>query len=589
MDRYARQRGLVAQDLVADAVVEVHGTGPALPYLLQCLALVGAGTRHGGIRLHVPDRVVEEADLAHQFLLDRADAGRPLAEALIDRVELLNPTVDLRTADHGSARTRGRGLGVAVPGAAERPALVAALGADPAIVAWGEVLPTAVYVGPAPLRAGTGGHPTLLTAALAATCGGLLAQVLLGQLGAIIDGPTVLSRWFEERLWIAYPDIGRHAMAAEAEGALAPALRGVLERFDSPRVAERFQILLDGRTADPRVTTVVDHDAVVVTVPAPQASMTGAAVRPGLADPPPVRPLLWSPVDGPTLDGGTVTGMAAAPVPPRTPPRVVLCGAGALGSWAAAVLAASGLPGLDLSIVDMDDTVESHNLNRQVLFDDADVGLPKAAQAMARLGKINPRLALRALPVMVSPETIEDLVGGGTQYELLADDPRWRAYREQVDQLAGALKDATAILSCPDNHQTRWSLNVIAERLGIPLVNGAVDGFVGRVHVCDPGDRGRCLVCWLGESIADEPERRSCTDVVGTAPVPSIVTSAAVIGAAQAATLLAQLGGPASRVRRFHAFDGLAGTLDGYRAADRDPDECPAHLVGAGPDGREAR
>jgi len=66
------------------------------------------------------------------------------------------------------------------------------------------------------------------------------------------------------------------------------------------------------------------------------------------------------------------------------------------------------------------------------------------------------------------------------------------------------------------------------------------------------------------------------------------VTSAAVIGAAQAAALIVQAAGLNRPIKRYHAFDAVKlGTLDGvprvfsgYRAAGRDPAECPAHLFG---------
>jgi molybdopterin/thiamine biosynthesis adenylyltransferase len=317
---------------------------------------------------------------------------------------------------------------------------------------------------------------------------------------------------------------------------------------------------------------------------------TRATERPKLSAPPPVQPLLWSPIEGPALDGDHVVG-GDIPLPDRLPSlRVVLCGAGALGSWAAAVIAASRFPDVDMCLIDMDDTIEAHNLNRQVLFGDADIGLPKARRALEKLKEIDPEMRLQALQVMVEPTMLDELTVGGDVRVQISDETleaEINAYRAQIDALAKALSRATALLSCPDNHQTRWCLNIISERLGIPLINGAVEGLVGVVHVCDPADHGRCLVCWLGESIWQEPERKSCSDLVGDAPVPSIVTSAAVIGAAQAAALIAQATGLASPVKRYHALDGLKyGTLDGvkrlfsgYRAADRNPAECPSHLV----------
>lgn len=583
MDKYARQRALVAQDVVVDAHVAVYGTGPALPYLLQCLALVGIGTRHGSIRLCVDDRPVTEPDLAGQFLLQPDDLGKPIGQALTDRVFAIDDAIDIAVADAPPAHS----VVAAVPTAAE----VAGIADGARVDAWGQVVGAAVYIGPDPLRTVTPSGPTVLTAALAATCGGLLAQTVLGQLGALIAGPAVLSNWLEERFWLSHPRIGVHTRAAMMEMALMtdgpvwPALDGVLERACPPEVADHFQILLDGRSTDARVTTVIDDDAVLVSVRVAEApaTATAATVRPYLATPPPVRPLLWSPVEGPVLNRGQVIGADVA-LPERMPPlRVVVCGTGALGSWASAVLAAARFPEVDMCLVDMDDTIETHNLNRQVLFGETDVGQPKVRRAMERLSEIDPSLRLQALQVQITPDMIGALTGDTFGPEILDEEllREQAAYRAQISALTSALSQATAVLSCPDNHQTRWSLNVITDRLQIPLVNGAMEGFAGRVHVCDPGDRGCCLVCWLGTSIARDVKRHRCTGL-DDIPVPSIVTSAAIVGASQAATLIAAMAGAGDRVRRYHVFDGRAGKLDGYRAGDRDPQECPAHLYSAG-------
>ncbi len=574
MDKYARQRGLVAQDILADAVITILGTGPALPYLLQCLVLAGVATRHGEIRLSLPDRPVLEPDLAWQFLLRPDDLGKPLREALINRAREMDDGVIMVP----SYPDEIRGIGVAVPAAGE----LDQIREDASIAIWGQVLSTAIFVGPAPMPEAGPDGPTVFTAALAAVCGGLLAQAVLRQIGALIDGPRFLSSWLEERLWITHPGIGNRALAAIAEGAESPSLRGLLESLMAPEVAERVMIETDGRIVDARITAIIDRDTVVATVPAARASESArlAVTRSHLTTPGPVQPLLWSPIEATEKEN-----LPDSSVLPKC--RVVLCGAGALGSWAASVIAASRLPDVAISIVDMDESVEVHNLNRQVLFGPADIGQPKARSAAARLHAIRPDMELTAHQVVISPDLIDELIGNRLDYEIADPEliPGWAAYRARIAALSQDINRATVILSCPDNHQTRWSLNVLSETLGLPLVNGAVDGFVGRVHVSDPSDNGRCLVCWLGESIASQPERHSCTDVFDPVPVPSIVTSAAVIGGAQVALLIAQLAGLSGRVRRYHAFDGMHGTLTGYRAADRDSDECPAHLLREGSHG----
>ena len=437
-----------------------------------------------------------------------------------------------------------------------------------------------MYVGPEPLRLAAEPPTTALSGALAGVCGGLLAQAAFRQLGAMIAGPAVLDSWFEEHLWIAHPGIGAAANAAIAEGNPWPGLHGVLERI-SEQAAQRFQVLVDGRPAspEPRVILVVDDDAVVVAVRRAGLAAVPAVVRPGRAAVPEVEPLLWSPIEGTALDAGTGDGGWVAPELPEA--SVVVCGAGALGSWATAVLAASRIPGLKICVVDMDDSIETHNLNRQVLFGGADVGAPKARRAVERLNEIDPALQAWALQLAITPTVARELAARQGPPLIVADvTEELAAYRASVAALGQALQTATAVLSCPDNHQTRWSLNVLTETLGIPLIDGAIEGFLGRLHVCDPGDRGQCLVCWLGASIANDATRHSCTDLVGSEPMPAIVTAAAVIGAAQAAVLIAHLSGTGQRLSRYHAFDGTGTMLTAYRGGDRHPDECPAHLLG---------
>ena len=559
MEKYSRQQGLVAQDVLADADLVLAGTGPAITYLLQCLAMLGVATRHGGIHLRDADRPTTPSDVAGQFLLRPDDVGVPLGAALARRVRDLDPAVNISAGGPAPAPA----LTVAVPAPGESTGIAARGRVD----IWGQVGAAAVTVGPQPAPAGPG-LPNALTPALACVCGGLLGQAVLGQLGAVITGPAVLSGWTEERLWLRHPAIGRHTAATKLD---APALSGVLATAAGPSVAAGFRILRDGEPVEARITMVVDDDTVVISLPGqPAAAGTTATIRPNRLPPRPVRALTWSPFAAPEVA-----------VPDRIPAsRVVMCGAGALGSWAGAALAVTPAEGLDLCVVDMDGEVERHNLNRQVLYTRADIGRAKAERAAERLAEINPTVRLRGIRTMIDVHSRDQLLGDEV---LLSDDPAVSEQRRRIDELGAVLRSADAVLSCPDNQQTRWVLNCLTERLGIAWVNGAVDGFVGRVHVCDPKDHGRCVVCWLGRSVALSPARRSCTDVTGPVPVPSIATSAAIVGGVQAAVLVAELTGNAAAVARFHTLDGIEGALVGYRAADRDPGECPAHLLQAEP------
>ncbi|GID32033.1 ThiF family adenylyltransferase [Paractinoplanes brasiliensis] len=557
MDKYARQQALVAQDVLADASVEVAGTGPALTCLLQCLAMLGVATRHGAIHLRDAARPATPADVSGQFLLRPDDVGTDLGAALVRRMHDLDPAVNV-TAEGAPLH---RALTVAVPGAGE----LAGIDARGPVDIWGQVHATSLSVGPEPGPDGPAA-PNVLTAALACVCGGLLAQAVIAGLGALVSGPAVLSGWTEERLWLRQPGIGRYAAGT---GLDAPDLHAVLGVAAGPAVAAGFRILRDGAPVDARITMIIDDDTVVVSLPA-RATTAGVTVRPNRLPARPAPALSWSPFAGPDVA-----------VPGRLPAsRVVMVGAGALGSWAGAALAATPADDLDLCVVDMDGEVERHNLNRQVLYTHADIGRPKAQRAAERLAAINPEITVTGIQTVIDVHGRDQLLGD----EVLLDvDPAVAEQRRRIDRLGSALRSADAVLSCPDNQQTRWVLNCLTERLGIAWVNGAVDGFVGRVHVCDPKDNGRCVVCWLGRSVALDPVRLSCTDVTGPVPVPSIATGAAIIGGIQAATLIAELTGNAAAVARFHAWNGIDGVLAGYRAADRDPGECPAHLLEATP------
>ena len=88
--------------------------------------------------------------------------------------------------------------------------------------------------------------------------------------------------------------------------------------------------------------------------------------------------------------------------------RVLICGCGALGSVAADILARAGVG--HLRIVDRD-FVETHNLQRQVLFDESDVaaGLPKAIAAAAKLRRINSEIDIEPIVADVTAATLPGL------------------------------------------------------------------------------------------------------------------------------------------------------------------------------------
>lgn len=173
--------------------------------------------------------------------------------------------------------------------------------------------------------------------------------------------------------------------------------------------------------------------------------------------------------------------------------RVVLIGCGALGSALAETLVRAGVGWL--RIVDRD-TIELNNLQRQVLFDEDDIAanLPKAEAARRKLTRINSDVHVEARVADANARTIEALVGG-----------------------------ANLILDGTDNLQTRFLVNDIAVKSGVPWIYGACIGTEGMIMPVLP-HHTPCLRCVFGQAPA--PGTTPTCDTVGIlGPVSRVVAS----------------------------------------------------------------
>lgn len=143
--------------------------------------------------------------------------------------------------------------------------------------------------------------------------------------------------------------------------------------------------------------------------------------------------------------------------------RVLVIGAGGLGSPAALYLAAAGVG--TLGLVD-DDAVERSNLHRQVLHRDDRVGQSKTASAQATINALNPRVQVAQHDERLSSANVEAIFSG---YDIVVDGS--------------------------DNFPTRYLVNDACIHLGLPNVYGAVQGFEGQVSVFGAGGQPcyRCL------------------------------------------------------------------------------------------------
>ena len=191
---------------------------------------------------------------------------------------------------------------------------------------------------------------------------------------------------------------------------------------------------------------------------------------------------------------------------------VLVCGCGALGSALAETLVRAGVG--RVRIVDRD-FLELSNLQRQVLYDEADVasGLPKAIAAANKLRAIN------------SQVEVEPVVADVTH--------------KNVAQLAG---DCHVIVDGTDNFEIRFLLNDYSQSTGKPWVYGGVIGAEGQTMTIVPGE-SPCLACMI-----EEPPPAGSLPTCDTAGV--LAPAVSLVAAAQAAEALKLLSGNAGDVSR---------------------------------------
>src|SRR5438874_12687311 len=142
--------------------------------------------------------------------------------------------------------------------------------------------------------------------------------------------------------------------------------------------------------------------------------------------------------------------------------KVLLLGAGGLGSPAALYLAAAGVGTLG---IDDNDVVDVSNLQRQVIHSTDRVGVSKVDSAEETIRGLNPDVKVEKYDVRLGPENIMEIIEG---------------YDVVVDGL--------------DNFPTRYLLNDASVRLQIPVVSAAILGFEGQLSVFKPYD-GPCYRC----------------------------------------------------------------------------------------------
>jgi len=215
--------------------------------------------------------------------------------------------------------------------------------------------------------------------------------------------------------------------------------------------------------------------------------------------------------------------------------RVLVVGAGGLGSPVLQYLAAAGIG--TLGIAD-DDRVDVTNLQRQVIFSEADVGREKAVAAAERLRALNARITIEALPLRVEARNVRALVRG---YDVIVD--------------------------ATDSFESRYLLSDASRLEDRPDVYASIFRFDGQVSVFAPG--GPCYRCLF-------PEAPPAGSVPSCAEGGVLGVLAGMVGTWQANEVLKLvLGIGVPLIGRVALVDALSGTTREV-ALPSDPG-CPLH------------
>ena len=215
--------------------------------------------------------------------------------------------------------------------------------------------------------------------------------------------------------------------------------------------------------------------------------------------------------------------------------RVLVIGAGGLGSPAILYLAAAGVG--TLGVVD-DDAVSLSNLQRQVLHGTGEIGEPKVESAGRAVARVNPHVGFEPHAVRLAEANADEIIGA---YDMVLDGS--------------------------DNFTTRYLVNRAAARLQKPLAFAAIGRWEGQISVFQPWLGGPCYACVFPESPAPGL-------VPACAEAGVLGAMAGVVGAMQAVEAVKLItGSGASLDGRLMLYDALQAETRTIKLAKR-PD-CP--------------
>ncbi len=223
--------------------------------------------------------------------------------------------------------------------------------------------------------------------------------------------------------------------------------------------------------------------------------------------------------------------------------KVLLIGAGGLGSPAAYYLAAAGVG--TIGIID-NDVVDESNLQRQIIHNTKSIGRLKVESARDTILGLNPEIHVNAINDRLTKENVLDIISG---YDVILDGT--------------------------DNFPTRYMLNDASILANKPVVHGSIFRFEGQVTIFKPFD-GPCYRCLFPEPPPAELAP-NCAEAGVLGLLPGTI---GILQATEVVKLLLHIGEPL--IGRLLAYDALTQTYDELKLF-RDPN-CPACGVHAHPE-----